>query len=191
VAKTMCDAQEKARLEQPLTAKEVKMVQESWSKVRAIGGESGHAVTKDIFYKHMHQNEEVAALFKGVDMNLQATKLWNMLNMAVRGLTNLGSVVPMLQESGARHVGYGCYPEHYEVVGASLLHTLGVGLGSEFTPELKAAWTKVYGVVAKTMCDAQETERSRQKAAKVKMFVRIGAVVAVVGACAFAALKKQ
>jgi len=136
------------------SAHEVEIVQESWKAVKEVGGETGHAVTLDIFYKHLHQDEVIKELFKDSDMKLQATKLWRVLTQAVDGLTDLGALVPVLQSLGKMHVKYGVKVEHFDAVGASLLHTLETGLGPAFTEELKVAWTKVYGVVAKTMIDA-------------------------------------
>jgi hemoglobin-like flavoprotein len=39
-------------------------------------------------------------------------------------------------------------------VGQALLSTLETGLGSGFTPEVREAWTEVYGVLAATMQEA-------------------------------------
>lgn len=39
----------------------------------------------------------------------------------------------------------------FQPVGAALLGTLDMGLGEKFTPEVKEAWTVVYGIVADTM----------------------------------------
>jgi hemoglobin-like flavoprotein len=39
-------------------------------------------------------------------------------------------------------------------VGAALLATLAVGLGATFTPEVKAAWTAVYGTLSTAMIQA-------------------------------------
>ena len=47
--------------------------------------------------------------------------------------------------------------EHYDTVGGALLHTLATGLGDDFTPEVKGAWTEVYGVLATTMKNAAAT----------------------------------
>jgi hemoglobin-like flavoprotein len=44
--------------------------------------------------------------------------------------------------------------EHYDVVGAALLKTLSQGLGDDFTPAVREAWTGVYGLVAATMMAA-------------------------------------
>ena len=39
-------------------------------------------------------------------------------------------------------------------MGGALLWTLEQGLGPDFTPDVKAAWTTVYTVLATTMKDA-------------------------------------
>jgi nitric oxide dioxygenase len=58
------------------------------------------------------------------------------------------------QDLGIRHIAYGVTPEHYGTVGSALLGTLEQGLGEAFTPEVKAAWTEVYTVLATTMKEA-------------------------------------
>ncbi|MDV6236004.1 globin family protein [Leptospira ellisii] len=116
------------------------------------------------FEKLYSQKEEVAALFYGKlfelepsykslfkgDMAEQGRKLMVMLRTLVSGLDNLGSLVPVIQDMGKRHVKYGVRPSDYDVVGAALLATLQQGLGNEFTPRLKRLWTDVYQIVAKT-----------------------------------------
>ena len=52
---------------------------------------------------------------------------------------------------GRRHADYGVTDAHYDTVGGALLWTLEKGLGSAFTPDVKAAWTTVYTVLATTM----------------------------------------
>jgi hemoglobin-like flavoprotein len=59
--------------------------------------------------------------------------------------------MPVLQNLGKRHAGYGVQDAHYDTVGAALLKTLGQGLGAEFTPEVKTAWTSVYITMADVM----------------------------------------
>lgn len=77
-----------------------------------------------------------------------------MIGVAVSKLDDLDTLIPALQALGRRHVPYGVLPEHYPTVGAALLKTLEQGLGAAFTPAVKAAWTEVYGVMAKVMIDA-------------------------------------
>ena len=63
----------------------------------------------------------------------------------------LEELVPSVQQLGVRHRGYGVKDAHYATVGAALLWTLEQGLGERFTPEVQAAWTSAYTLLANTM----------------------------------------
>ena len=77
-----------------------------------------------------------------------------MLATAVNGLDHLDEIVPAVRNLGVRHIDYGTAAEDYDTVGEALLWTLGQGLGDAFTPEVKAAWTEAYVLLATTMKDA-------------------------------------
>ena len=74
-----------------------------------------------------------------------------MIGVAVKGLDNLGEIVPAVQALGRRHGGYGVRDEHYGAVAAALLWTLDKGLDPDFTPEVKDAWATTYTLLADTM----------------------------------------
>ena len=136
----------------PVTAEQVKLVQDSWAMVEPIADTAA-----TLFYGRLFETApEVKALFKG-DMAEQGKKLMQMIAVAVKGLSNLEAIVPAVQELGKRHVKYNVKEEHYAAVGASLLWTLEQGLGEAYTPETAAAWTAVYGVLSTTMIDAAKT----------------------------------
>lgn len=136
--------------EAPVTAEQVALVQESWAAVEPIADKAA-----ELFYGRLFETApEVIPLFKGSDMVAQGKKLMQMITVAVKGLTNLESIVPAVQELGKRHVKYNVKDEHYAVVGAALLWTLEQGLGDAFTEDVKGAWTTVYGVLADTMIAA-------------------------------------
>jgi len=93
---------------------------------------------------------------------------------------------------GKRHAGHGEKEAHYATVGAALLRTLGQGLGTAFTPAVKAAWTEVYGVMAQVMQDAGKTRqfnwRSMMNLSNIKIskrliasFVLVASISVVVG----------
>jgi hemoglobin-like flavoprotein len=88
----------------------------------------------------------------------QRRKLMQMLTAAVKGLQRLDQLVPVVEDLGRRHAGYGVTDLHYETVGAALLWTLEMGLGGAFTPEVKEAWVTVYGLLASTMKGAAAKE---------------------------------
>ncbi len=132
-----------------LSEKQIELVQGSWEKVVPI-----QEAAAEMFYGQLFEiAPEVKPLFKG-DMKSQGRKLMTMLNTAVRSLNNLEKIVPVVQDSGRKHVSYGVKDEHYTKVAEALLWTLGEGLGDDFTEEVKEAWVSVYTLLATTMKDA-------------------------------------
>ena len=130
-------------------AEDIRLVEESFTKVAPIAEQAAA-----LFYQRLFESEpRLKALFKG-DMKEQGRKLMSMIAAAVKGLGNLDKLVPVLQTLGRRHRGYGVKPGDYDAVGRSLLWTLEQGLKSAFTPAVRAAWTRVYGVLAGTMIEA-------------------------------------
>ncbi len=127
----------------------ITLVQESWKEVSLIS-----ATAAPLFYKNLFlADPSLRPLFNG-NMITQGLRLMQMIGAAVNKLDDLPTLVPILESLGKRHAGYGVEDRHYETVGAALIETLGQGLGEEFTPAVKAAWTEVYGVIANTMKSA-------------------------------------
>ena len=125
---------------------QIALVQRSFAQVAPIA-----EAAAGMFYRRLFElDPTLTRLFKG-DIKQQGKKLMQMIGAAVRGLDDLAKLVPVVQQLGVRHNGYGVRPEHYATVGAALLWTLQQGLGAAFTPEVRAAWTAVYGLLADTM----------------------------------------
>ena len=104
-----------------------------------------------MFYARLFElDPNVKLLFKS-DLKERGRKLMAMIATAVAGLDRLDEIVPAVQALGARHVGYVSPTATTDTVAAALLWTLERGLGEAFTPEVKAAWTACYGLVAATM----------------------------------------
>lgn len=124
----------------------IQLVQNSWQKVIAIGPQAAA-----LFYQNLFEADPaLKPLFKG-DLQAQGKKLIDMIGIAVNKLTELDVLVPVLQNLGKRHGGYGVQDAHYDTVGTALIKTLGQGLGQDFTADVKAAWVNVYGVMADVM----------------------------------------
>jgi hemoglobin-like flavoprotein len=101
-------------------------------------------VAAGLFYEELFRlDPSVQKLFRG-EMKAQGTRLMQMIGAAVAGLDDLGALVPVVEDLGRRHVGYGVRDAHYDTVGQALLTTLDKGLGPAFTPEVRAAWTETY-----------------------------------------------
>lgn len=132
-----------------MTPEQKQLVQDSFAQVTPIADQAAA-----LFYQRLFTlDPSLKSLFKG-DMEEQGRKLMKMIGTAVNGLDDLDAIVPAVQDLGRRHIGYGVKDEHYDTVGSALLWTLDQGLGDDFTPETKQAWTEVYGILATTMKDA-------------------------------------
>lgn len=88
------------------------------------------------------------------DMNQQYQKIVDMLSTIVGRLDNLGDLSDDIAAMAQRHVSYGVKPNQYQKVGEALLWTLEQGLGKDYTPEVKEAWTKCYNTLANGMISA-------------------------------------
>lgn len=132
-----------------MTPEQVAMVQESFKKVVPIAGTAA-----DLFYDRLFTIvPDVRPLFPH-DLKEQKKKLIAMLATAVTNLHQAEKIIPAVQELGKRHTGYGVTAKHYEPVGAALLWTLEQGLGADFTPPLKEAWTETYVTLVGVMQNA-------------------------------------
>jgi hemoglobin-like flavoprotein len=122
------------------------LVQTSFAQVRPIADAAAA-----LFYRRLFElDPTLRPLFKG-DLKEQGRKLMEMLTLAVKGLDRPEALLPALTLLGRRHAGYGVKEHDYETVGEALLWTLEQGLGPSFTPEVREAWTALYGFVADTM----------------------------------------
>ncbi|WP_267356806.1 MULTISPECIES: globin family protein [unclassified Methylobacterium] len=132
-----------------MTSEQIRLVQDSFAKVRPIAGTAA-----DLFYGCLFEiAPQVRDLFPA-DMSEQKTKLMAMLGLAVANLNHPDTVVPALQDLGRKHIAYGTQAAHYAPVGEALLWTLEQGLGPDFTPEVRAAWVETYTLVAGVMKQA-------------------------------------
>jgi len=107
-----------------------------------------------VFYRRLFELDPTLRGLFSAEIEDQGRKLMQMLAAAVRLLDKPESLVPVLQDLGRRHVGYGVRDEHYDTVGAALLWMLGETLGMAFTAPARDAWAALYGVVATTMKSA-------------------------------------
>lgn len=129
-----------------LTAQQITDVQRTWELVVPIADTAA-----DLFYAKLFALDPKLRVLFPSDIKEQKKKLMTMLTAAVRGLKDLGALVPAVQALGKRHVAYGVKDQDYDTVGAALLDTLEKGLGPHWTPQVKDAWGAVYGVLAGTM----------------------------------------
>jgi hemoglobin-like flavoprotein len=76
-----------------------------------------------------------------------------MLELALvrRSLRDLDSLLPVLRDLGARHVGYGARPEHYPVVAEVLVESMASLAGPAWRARDTAAWGTALAAIATAM----------------------------------------
>ena len=135
-----------------MTPEQKKIVQRTWKLVVPIADKAA-----TLFYSRLFEiDPSTRPMFRAETLAEQRKKLVQILAAAVSGLDDLDALVPVVKDLGRRHAGYGVTAAHYGSVGQALLWTLEHGLGAAWTPEAKAAWTEVYGLIAGVMQDAAE-----------------------------------
>src|SRR5262249_14165565 len=130
------------------TERDLVLVRDSFDKVVPIAG-----IAADLFYERLFYLAPSLRRMFPADMRDQKRKLMVMIASAVQGLHDLDRLVPQLTALGAQHAGHGVEPRHYAIVGEALIWTLERGLGNAFTPPVRQAWTRVYGLLAAVMQD--------------------------------------
>lgn len=144
-----------------MTPEQKHLIRETWHRVGAIGDAAAA-----LFYDRLFEIEpSVRPLFDKADMKAQRGKLLQALAMVVAGLDRLDTMVPVLEQLGRRHVGYGVRRRHYDSVGAALLWTFERGLGDAWTPETAGAWADAYALVSGVMATAGDVALMESRAA--------------------------
>jgi hemoglobin-like flavoprotein len=113
----------------------------------------------DAFYRRLFAAAPaVRPLFAGTDLRKQKTMLLRLLGLLRTSLRDLGSIVPVLHDLGARHVAYGARPEHYPIVGAVLIDSMAEVAGDAWQPRHERAWQAAFDIVAGAMRDGASAQ---------------------------------
>jgi hemoglobin-like flavoprotein len=141
-----------------MTPRQIDIVRQSFGKIMPFKEQAA-----ELFYCRLFELDPSLRLMFRTDMTEQKQKLMVALALVVTNLEKLDSLLPAVRELGQRHKSYGVRNKHYEVVGAALLWTLEIGMGSSWTSELAEAWADAYGRVANAMIEgAQSPEPLRR-----------------------------
>jgi hemoglobin-like flavoprotein len=138
------------------TGLKIQLLEESFTKVAPRANEFVSS-----FYSNLFTDYPAAKpLFAHTNMAKQETMLLESLVFVVENLRHPGKLTGALKGLGARHVKYGALPDHYPLVGNSLLKTFEQFLGSEWTPEVKQSWIDAYGLITEVMLDGADYDKS-------------------------------
>ena len=130
----------------------IDLLESSFAKIRPKLSEFAASFYHNLFLQY----PETKPLFSSTNMASQEQKLVDSLLLVVLNLRKPGFLTEALQGLGTRHVAYGALPEHYPLVGNTLLTTFEQYLNSDWTAEVKQAWTEAYNLISKTMLEGAD-----------------------------------
>lgn len=108
-----------------------------------------------LFFARLFELDPHLRMLVGGDMTEQGRKLMNRAAQTVNALDRPEAIVSVLRDLAARELGPGTKEEHYFTIGTAWLWALEKGLGAEFTPGVRAAWTTVFTYVIHRLVQAQ------------------------------------
>jgi hemoglobin-like flavoprotein len=113
---------------------DVETLQTSFQLVQAVDRDFAGA-----FYTNLLGDyPELQPLFANTRMDEQGHHLFDSLKFVVTGL-------------GTRHVKYGVLPQHYPLVGGSLIKTMTNFAGDAWTPKVEQSWVDAYTAIVSIM----------------------------------------
>ena len=116
----------------------------------------------DEFYSRLFAAAPAVRPLFSSDMSRQKAMLLSALVLVRKSLRDLDSLVPTLRRLGARHVDYGARPEHYPLVGETLIASLAAVAGEDWEPRFALAWSGAFEIIAALMIEgAEEAECDR------------------------------
>jgi len=129
-----------------LTKEEIRLIQLSFRQLSGRYDKAG-----EIFYKKLFETDpKIISLFKG-DIKEQASAMMRMVKTVVQGLNHPEVIIPSIQDLGRRHQEYGVAETQYKIFGDCLVECLEKEVGKEFNGKTKAAWNKLYNILADVM----------------------------------------
>mmetsp|Transcript_64642 Transcript_64642/g.114984 ORF Transcript_64642/g.114984 Transcript_64642/m.114984 type:complete len:175 (+) Transcript_64642:80-604(+) len=143
-----------------LDDRDITLVQETFARAAMLGTSCvGRVVFMNIF-KIAPEAKDLFPFVKtdpnpwgpGTRLEAHVIKVVETLATAISLLRDLPTLVPVLQQLGLKHVGYGVLPVHYDIVGQAIIASLATALGDKFTDPVKNAYLKVWTIVKDTMC---------------------------------------
>ncbi|WP_420347022.1 globin family protein [Pelagibius sp.] len=133
-----------------MTPTQKQVIKETWRQITPIA-----EAAATVFYNRLFEiDPSLKPLFAKTDMEKQGQKLMQAINHVVAGLEAPEALMPVLQDLGRRHAGYGVTEGHYDTVGAALLWTLERGLGNCWSDDAREAWAAAYALIAEVMIEA-------------------------------------
>jgi len=131
-------------------ALEIELLETSFAALVPQAGELAQKFYEELFKRC----PAVKPMFANVEIEDQQQKLVAALGTVVSSLREPEQLAQVLSELGVKHKQYGAMPEHYQVVGETLLDVMAEVAGGIWSPKLASAWRAAINTVAGMMMKA-------------------------------------
>ena len=123
-----------------LSTANIEIVQRTWKIVT-----KNFDVAADAFFKDLlRTKQEVRSLFSKTDFQAQSKRLLSAIGEIISSLSDVDTLVSILEDLGQRHVNYNVKPKHFAILQKSWFFMLEEALGFEFGETERAAWVNVW-----------------------------------------------
>ena len=148
----------------PFTPAQIKILRDSFGKLKP----KGPALMRRFYDLLFERYPQVKPLFANTTQKKQEKHLLDALALTVKNLDKPDILLPVLQELGRRHEGYGAAPDHYAAVAETLLEVMQEFMGTQWTKKIQNTWTTALNVIAGVMLgeyrDKEGTTMATKKA---------------------------
>lgn len=125
------------------------LVQITYERLAPMANRAG-----ELFYRRLFELDPTLKPLFMSDIREQGRMFMGMIGIAVKGLDRVSDLLPVVEDLGHSHAGYGVKDKDYETLGAAFIWTLEQVLEHHFTPEARLAWIAAYAMLAKAMKQA-------------------------------------
>jgi hemoglobin-like flavoprotein len=132
-----------------MTKEDIQLVQDTWRIMEPV-----KRITAELFYVKLFELDPALRLLFDDDLQLRAGKFMQLMDATVRALDRVDFLLPAVRELGIRNPRFGRSDAHHATIFSALLWTLEKGLRADFTPQVRSAWIKTYGVLSQSMRSA-------------------------------------
>ncbi|NMO94576.1 NO-inducible flavohemoprotein [Paenibacillus lemnae] len=130
--------------------------------------ETHGAEITQIFYRRLfQQHPELLNIFNHANQRQgkQQNALANAVYAAAVHIDHLENILPVVKQIAQKHRALQVRPEHYPVVGQTLLDAMKEVLGDAASPEILEAWAEAYGVIADVFINVEKEQYAAAEAA--------------------------
>lgn len=132
---------------------EIELVQQAWARIS--GGSQSYV--QEVYDELFRLDPALQPLFTD-DRDHLMTKMADTLNTLLTSLEALDRLAFIIRDIGRRHRQHGARPPHFTTLKQAMTTVLAHRLGERFTPELAAAWSHAYDLVARLMLQGMQAK---------------------------------